>query len=136
MYLLVEKAERILRQQLLVDGDALVRQGDDAGELQAKRFIEEMAVLKPVGIHNELHSTGVTFEIQTHWHCWQGKLCLHFGGLSVKEGLDPVDAVLLGLGFSVLPSVDGRKRDAEGRSESLLRHSQLVSYCFDLAGVH
>lgn len=99
-----------------------MRQGDDARELQAKRLIEEMAVLEPVGVHDELYGVGVPFEIQAHRHYWQVERYFHFSGFSMEEGLNPVDAVLLGLRLSVLPTIDGRERDAEGCSESLLRH--------------
>ena len=102
--------------------NSLDAQGDDAGELQAKRLIEEMAVLEPVGIHNEFHRVRIPFEIQAHRHYWQVERYFHFSGVSMEEGLNPVDAVLLGLRLSVLPTIDCRERDAEGRSESLLRH--------------
>ena len=35
----------------------------------------------------------------------------------MEEGFNPVDAVILGLRLSVLPTIDGRERDTEGRSD-------------------
>jgi hypothetical protein len=95
-----------------------------------------MTVLQPVGVHNELDGVRVPFEIQPHRHCWQGKLRLYFSRLSMKKGLDPVDPVLLRLGFPVLPTVDGCKRDAEGSGEGLLRQAQPASNLFDTLRVH
>src|ERR1035438_2248068 len=95
-----------------------------------------MAVLEPVCIHDEFHRVGVPFEIQAHRHCWQEERHFHFSGVSMEEGLNPVNAILLRLGFPVLPAVDGCERNAEGGSKSLLRHSQLGAYCFDLLRLH
>ena len=54
-----QKAQRVLGQHVLIDRHALMREGNDAGNLPAKRLVALMAIPQSASIHHQLDGFGV-----------------------------------------------------------------------------
>ena len=99
-----QEADGVLGQNVLVNGDALVRQRVDAGDLAGEGGVELVAEGQSMGLRRRQNRFGVAGEIQSGRRGWQhrrrhGRRCLKL--------LQPLQRQAPGRGLAGLPAQHG-----------------------------
>ncbi len=144
-----KKAERVLRQHVLVDRDPLVRQRVDPRDLAGKRRVELVSVLQPQRFGHGRDGVGVPVEVEglsgagavraTKWRI-AGPRGVGRSGSGLRRGdllfqlAEPIQGQPPGLGVAGLPAVDGQRRDQQPCRKLLLGQPRSASQALDAGG--